>query len=87
MLAREDYIGVTVEGFYFDRTEDVSHVPGMDRHIGKPGTIISIGASGNTYRVGFPTGGVFSYPADKIHEMFPQTSIDLKSLFNEIQKL
>jgi hypothetical protein len=87
MLAKKEYIGMTIKGFYFDRNEDVSHVPGMDRHIDESGEIIGIGHSKNTYRVGFPTGGVYSYPADKVHEMFPQTSIDLKSLFNEIQKL
>ena len=87
MLAREEYIGVIIKGFYFDRNDDVSHVPGMDRHIDESGKIISIGQSKNTYRVKFPTGGVYSYPADKVHEMFPQTSIDLKSLFNENSKL
>lgn len=87
MIAREENVGLTIKGFYFDRTKDVSHTPGMNRHIGESGEIIGIGASGNTYRVGFPTGGVYSYPADKVHEMFPQTSTDLKSLFNEIQKL
>lgn len=87
MLARKENIGVTIKGFYFDRNEDVSHVPGMDRHIDESGEIIGIGQSGNTYKVKFYTGGVFSYPADKVHELFPQTSIDLKSLFNEIQKL
>lgn len=87
MLAREDYIGVTVEGFYFDRNENVSHTPGMNRHIGKPGEIIGIGPSKKTYSLRFQDGSQYNYPADKIHEMFPQTSTDLKSLFNEIQKL
>jgi hypothetical protein len=87
MLAREEYIGVTIKGFHFHRVKNASHVPSMNKYIGKPGEIIRISTSGKTYRVRFKDGAKYSYPADKIHEMFPQTSIDLKSLFNEIQKL
>ena len=87
MLAREEYIGLTVKGFYFDRNVNVSHTPSMKNYINKPGKIVGIGLSKQTYTVQFQTGSQYNYPADKVHELFPQTSIDLKSLFNEISKL
>lgn len=87
MLAKEECIGLTIDGFYFDPDRDCSHIPGMNKHIGKPGKIIGIGRSGRTYRVRFPYDSEYSYPADKVHELFFSDSIDLTQLFNDIQKL
>lgn len=87
MLAKEECIGLTIEGFYFDGTPECSHVPSMNKHIGKPGKITKIGNSGKTYRVRFPYDSEYSYPADKVNEMFFSDSIDLTQLFNDIQKL
>lgn len=93
MLAKEECVGLTINGFYFDSNQYCSHIPTMVKHIGKPGKIIGIGRSGKTYRVIFPYDSEYSYPADKVHELFfvksvdSTQSVDLTQLFNDIQKL
>ena len=88
MLAKEEYIGSTIKGFYFDRNQDCSHIPSMKNYIDEPGKITGIGQSKRTYRVRFPSGSQYSYPADKVHEMFfNEPSIDLKELFSKIKEL
>lgn len=92
MLAKEECVGLTIKGFYFDRNQDCSHIPSMNKYIDKPGKITGIGPSKRTYIVRFPNDQ-YSYPADKVHELFfgesvdSTQSIDLTQLFNDIQKL
>lgn len=87
MLAKQECVGLTIEGFYFHRFENCSHVPSMKNYIGKLGKITGIGPSGKTYRVRFTNDSEYSYPADKVHELFFSDSIDLNELFNQIKQI